>query len=446
MNYLQAMEYKKQVARYGSILGLKTMKELMERLGNPEKRGRVIHIGGTNGKGSTAAFISSVLAEAGLKTGRYTSPVLLEYTEMIQVMTKEGTACISRDAVARHMTVLRRVSEEMAADGFSHPTVFELETAMAFLEFADQGCDASVVEVGLGGRLDATNVVEQPDCAVITAISMDHMQQLGSTLLEIAREKAGIIKEGGDVASYDQDPQVMEIIESQCRKKHGTLYQAEFHKISNVDIKPGEIKFDYKKIKGLQVSLSGGYQIKNAVTALEALWVLEQKGYPLQEEAIRNGFKRAAWRGRFETIRETPLVIADGAHNPAAAAALYQSLLEYQAKRPLIMVIGMLADKDQKAVLENTLSLADKVITITPGHERGLSSFSLYEIARKVIEEKQLPLMPGQDLLDGKTMENGLLLAEKLSEGVGTIVIFGSLSLLKDAERFYTCVSQGKMV
>ncbi|HEX3078366.1 MAG TPA: Mur ligase family protein, partial [Lachnospiraceae bacterium] len=314
MNFKEAMLYLDQVSSFGSVLGLETTRELLDRLDNPQDKLKFIHIAGTNGKGSTAAYLANILSKAGYKVGRYISPTILEYCERIQI-TCGTTRYIGKEAVARHITRISSIINEMLKQGISHPTPFEIETAMAFLEFVEQNCDIVVLEVGLGGRLDSTNVIQTTVCSVITSISMDHMNILGDTLGKIAYEKAGIIKYGVPVVSYLQDIEAAKVIEQVCEQQKANLTVVNYNRIVNPIYALAGSTFDYKDYMELRIQLLGEIQIRNAVVAVETIGVLNELGYHISEQSIREGLIDTRWKGRFEVIHEKPLVIIDGAYS-----------------------------------------------------------------------------------------------------------------------------------
>lgn len=425
MNYNQAMDYIESTSQYGSVLGLDNMKELLNRLGNPQDKLKFIHIAGTNGKGSTGEFISKILAAAGLLTGRYISPVIFEYRERIQ-MIRNDTQYISEESVAKHLTRIQQVIEEMLQSGLCHPTPFEIETTMAFLEFVEKKCDMVVLEVGLGGRLDATNVILNTICAVITSVSMDHTGMLGDTLEEIAFEKSGIIKPGCRVVSYDQEDSIRKVLEKSCKEKQVLMNIADFTKITNEKHSLEGVSFDYETknigFSGIKTKLIGENQTKNAALAIETSVVLMELGYEITVENIQKGIENADWKGRFSVVSHSPLFVVDGAHNEAAAISLRKSIELYLKGKHIIYIMGVFGDKDYESILRNTADLADRIITITPENQRGLDSQILAEHALKYNKE----------VLDGKTISNGIKMALSMAEKDSAILAFGSLSFLGD--------------
>jgi dihydrofolate synthase / folylpolyglutamate synthase len=428
VNYKEAMDYIVSTNQYGSVPGLDNTRELLNRLDNPQDKLQFIHIGGTNGKGSTAAYISEILLESGYDVGRYISPTIIEYRERIQISNDDLWSYISEKAVAGYISKIKDKIGEMIEDGLPHPTSFEIETAMAFLEFVDKKCDFVVLEVGLGGRLDATNVIKNTVCAVLTSISIDHTQFLGDTLEKIAKEKAGIIKENSKVVSYEQKMDVLDVIKDACKDKNAPLSIANFSKLSNIKHSLEGVTFDYTVdshflFEKVRIRMLGENQPKNAALAMEVAIVLKKSGYAISKETIIKGIEKTLWRGRFDVLCKNPIFVVDGAHNKEAAGSLRDSLQLYFSGKRLIYIMGILSDKDYDGILEQTAVLADVIFTITPNNIRALPSEKLAEHARKCCSE----------VIDAQTIENGVKLAfEAVREG-GVIVAFGSLSFLGEA-------------
>lgn len=421
MNYEEARSYLDQVSKGGSVLGLTNMRELLNRLGNPQDRLKFIHIAGTNGKGSVLAYLSTILTEAGYCTGRYISPVLFSYREKIQVDEK----IIGREDLARLTTLVKDAVENMKKEQAGEPTIFEVETALAFLYFAEQSCDIVVLETGLGGALDATNVIRTPVLEVIASVSMDHMDFLGDTLDKIALQKAGIIKPHTKVVSALQKPEAMKVIEDTCKKQESTLQVADPGQVTDVSHSYDAQKFSYKQWKDMEISLMGSYQIINAALALEAVEALKNLGYSLTRQAVYKGMKRAVWRGRFTVISREPVIVMDGAHNPAAAEELRKSLELYFPGKKLFYIFGMFQDKDYQKVTEITAPLAEHIITVeTPDNPRALPAKKL-----KAEVEKINPSVEA-----AKSIHCAVRKAMEQARTEDVIVIFGSLSFLGEAE------------
>ena len=417
MNYKQAMEYMEEIAKYGSVPGLNNIINLCEKLGNPQNDLKFVHIAGTNGKGSTLAYISTVLKEAGYRVGRYVSPTIFEYRERIQVNER----MISKDALCRHLERIKEAIEELQVEGKSHPTPFEIETALGFLYFKEKKCDVVVLETGLGGTLDATNLITTTIISVIASVSMDHMAFLGDTLTEIAENKAGILKPGIPVVTMEQKDEVMQVIERKAKELHCELTVALETHASKIRYGVEKQKFDYREYKGLEIGLAGKCQIANAILAIEVLRVLSKKGFCIKEQALRDGLKKTVWRGRFTVVAKKPLFIVDGAHNEDAAIKLADSIRFYFTNKKIIYIMGILKDKEYEKIIANTAPYAEQIITVTtPGNPRALPA---YDLAKAVKDYH--PNVTAVDSLQ-EAVEMSYLLAGKDS----VIIAFGSLSYL----------------
>ena len=420
MNYKEARVYLDEVSKYGSVLGLESMRELLRRLGDPQNELKFIHISGTNGKGSVLAYLSTILSGAGYRTGRYISPTLFSYRERIQV---DGEY-IEKESLACHVTAIAAAAEDMQKAGLPSPTVFEIETALAFLYFKEKRCDIVTLEVGCGGLLDATNVITTTLMEVIASISMDHTDLLGDTLARIAAQKAGIIKPDTMVVSAQQKSEAAQVIEDTCKEQHCTLQMVDESKISNVHYGAEGQTFSYKTWENVAISLAGSYQIKNAALALEGVEALRKLGYALSDQQVREGLLHTAWRGRFTTLRRDPTVIIDGAHNPAAALELKESLERYFPGKMLYFVMGMFKDKDYAQVIDLTAPLARHIITVeTPGNPRAMPARELAEAVGKV--------NPSVEWAD--SVAHGVEKALAMAGKEDAVIVFGSLSFLGEA-------------
>lgn len=420
MNYKEARVYLDEVSKYGSVLGLESMRELLRRLGDPQNELKFIHISGTNGKGSVLAYLSTILSGAGYRTGRYISPTLFSYRERIQV---DGEY-IEKESLACHVTAIAAAAEDMQKAGLPSPTVFEIETALAFLYFKEKRCDIVTLEVGCGGLLDATNVITTTLMEVIASISMDHTDLLGDTLAKIAAQKAGIIKPDTMVVSAQQKSEAAQVIEDTCKEQHCTLQMVDESKISNVHYGAEGQTFSYKTWENVAISLAGSYQIKNAALALEGVEALRKLGYALSDQQVREGLLHTAWRGRFTTLRRDPTVIIDGAHNPAAALELKESLERYFPGKTLYFVMGMFKDKDYAQVIDLTAPLARHIITVeTPGNPRAMPARELAEAVGKV--------NPSVEWAD--SVAHGVEKALAMARKEDAVIVFGSLSFLGEA-------------
>ena len=420
MNYTEARVYLDEVSKYGSVLGLESMRELLHRLGDPQNELKFIHISGTNGKGSVLAYLSTILSGAGYRTGRYISPTLFSYRERIQV---DGEY-IEKESLACHVTAIAAAAEDMQKAGLPSPTVFEIETALAFLYFKEKRCDIVTLEVGCGGLLDATNVITTTLMEVIASISMDHTDLLGDTLAKIAAQKAGIIKPDTMVVSAQQKSEAAQVIEDTCKEQHCTLQMVDESKISNVHYGAEGQTFSYKTWENVAISLAGSYQIKNAALALEGVEALRKLGYALSDQQVREGLLHTAWRGRFTTLRRDPTVIIDGAHNPAAALELKESLERYFPGKTLYFVMGMFKDKDYAQVIDLTAPLARHIITVeTPGNPRAMPARELAEAVARV--------NPSVEWAD--SVAHGVERALAMAGKEDAVIVFGSLSFLGEA-------------
>ena len=432
MDYREARAYLEDAAKYGSVFGLESMRQLLSRLGDPQDELRFIHISGTNGKGSVLAYLSTVLKEAGYRTGRYISPTLFHYRERIQV----DEQYIDQESLARLTGQTAEAAGQMVREGRPHPTAFELETAIAFLYFKEKACDIVVLETGLGGLLDATNVVNTTVMEVLTSISMDHMGVLGNSLAEITENKAGIIKPETAVVSLKQKPEAMAAIERVCREQNSRLYVADTEKASSVRYGYDEQHFSYGGYEDLKISLAGAYQITNAVIAVEAVKVLNRLGFRISEEQLRRGLAETIWKGRFTVIARDPVFIIDGAHNRDAAQTLKKSLELYFTNRRIFYIMGIFKDKEYEEIVKTTVPLSTHVITIeTPGNDRALAAGELLQTVRKY--------QPSSEMA-GSIME-AVQKSLKMADKEDVIIAFGSLSFLGEITRAVDTVRSAEL-
>jgi len=362
--YQKSLDYLYRLEKFGMIFGLTQVERILRAAGNPHKEIQAIHIGGTNGKGSTAAMMSSILQKEGYRVGLYTSPHLIRFTERIKVNGKE----IEEEEVA---TLTEWLRKEIEAAGITPPfTFFDFTTALALHYFKQKLVDLSILEVGLGGRLDSTNVVD-PLISIITNIAKDHEEYLGKSILKIAREKAGIIKKGRPLITAATQPQVRRLFSKICQGKGSPYFRVgkEFRYIRAED---GD--FDYeglnRKLWSIHLNLKGYHQVINATTALGAMEVLEDLGYRVSTDAMIDGLREVDWPGRLEMISSSPRVILDGAHNPAGAIVLKESLEKEFQYQHLILLIGIMKDKDVQSMLHLLAPLADRIILTKPHTDR----------------------------------------------------------------------------
>lgn len=388
MKYEEALEYISQTNKFGIRLGLENIGKLLELLGNPQETLNIIHIAGTNGKGSVCSFVSNILRESGYKVGLYTSPYLETFTERIRVNGEN----IPQDDVARIIELIKEKIEIMVEEGYAYPTEFEVVTAMAFYYYSEQKVDFVALEVGLGGRYDATNVITKSLVSVIASISLDHTGILGDTIEKIAYEKAGIIKENGVVLVYDQTDEAKDVIKSVCNEKKAEYIEVNF---DDVNIKKSDINSQIydctvmKEIyKDLEIKLIGEHQINNSILAMSVIKYLKDiKLANISEESIRKGLITTKWPGRIEKIKENPIFIIDGAHNEDGAKSLAKALDKNFKERKLTLLIGMLEDKDIDSVLDILLPHFNKVITTTPSNPRAINSDVLKGKVLKYVDD-----------------------------------------------------------
>ena len=373
MTYEEALSYIHSICWKGSKLGLDRTRELLGKLNDPQKELKFIHIAGTNGKGSTAAMLSSILEEAGYRVGLYTSPFINRFNERMQVNHQP----IPDEELAALTEYVRPHADAMA----DSPTEFELITALAMVWFARQKCDIVVLEVGMGGELDSTNIIDVPEAAVIAAMGLDHVKELGPTMADIARAKAGIIKEGGRVVSYGGNPEADEVIAAVCRARNASLCQPDFSAIVPGDFSLEGQTFSYKGWRGLRIPLVGAYQMNNAAVVLETVEVLRQRGWSVSDEAVRKGLADTRWPARFEVLRRDPVFIVDGGHNPHGIRATAESLSRLFPGRKITFVTGVMADKDVEHILGLIVPLADQFFTVRPDNPRAMDAG---ELARRI--------------------------------------------------------------
>jgi dihydrofolate synthase/folylpolyglutamate synthase len=381
MSQHETLAYLYGLERFGMVFGLENISRLLQILGNPHLDLKVIHVGGTNGKGSVSAMMAAVLQEEGYRVGLYTSPHLVSFTERIQINGIE----ISWEEVVRLTDLLRRrVAEE---DIPPHFTFFDFTTALALYYFAQQEVDIAILEVGLGGRLDSTNIVN-PLLTVITNVDRDHCQILGEGVEDIAREKAGIVKQRIPLVSGATQPEVIRILETACQEK-GAPIRLAGRDFTGEKITSGVFEFRGRRwhVADIKLGAAGSYQIANATVALGALEALEEQGYKIREKSIYKGLAVIRWPGRLELVQESPQIILDGAHNPSAARALKACLQEEFDYRRLYMVMGIMKDKELSPIVRELAPLADVLIAVRPRNPRAASPQEIAGIAQNYCPE-----------------------------------------------------------
>lgn len=412
MNVNEALEYIHSVSWKGSVPGLSRTQNLLALMGNPEKKLKFVHIAGTNGKGSTAAMTASVLQKAGYRTGLYTSPYIYRFHERMQV---DGVQ-ISDEDLADVTAYVRPLAESLA----EKPTEFELVCCIAFEYFLRKQCDIVVLEVGMGGAFDATNVIEVPEVAVITNIGLDHTEVLGDTLEAIAETKSGIFKEGGNAVVYRGTPSVEAVFERVCAERHLSLKKADFDSLvlRSHDLE-GQV-FDCGARKGLHLPLLGGHQLKNAAVVLSIVDTLIEKGWHISEQNIRDGLRDVQWPGRFDIVGRDPLFIIDGGHNPQCFEALIKNIQDYLPDRRIIALTGVLADKDYADMYRPILPFVEQFVCVTPPNPRKLESAQLADFLRQ----------GGATATACDTIEDGVRRALSLAGKDGVVLCFGSLYMI----------------
>ncbi|WP_352399045.1 folylpolyglutamate synthase/dihydrofolate synthase family protein [Anaerotignum sp.] len=420
MNYEESIFYLEEEIGFASCPGLERITQLMEKLGNPEKQLKTVHIAGTNGKGSATAMLSSILQEGGYRTAAYTSPHLEKYNERFLINGKE----ISDEAFSRVITKTKNACKELVKEGKDAPTLFEVITGAAFLYFAEENVDIAIMEVGLGGRFDATNIIENPVLSIIMSISLDHAEFLGDTIEQIALEKSGIIKKSCPVVLYSQEELVYNIVKNRAEALQAPFYcQKEAAiKVSSQTLE-GTI-FDVNTptfvYNNLFLPLLGIHQVQNCVTVLAACEILKEKGFPLTKNQICSGISNTFWAGRMEICRTSPLVMLDGAHNVDGIRRLAESVRNYFENRKITLVLGVLGDKEYEQMAELILPFANQVVLTEPHSQRKLDANKLANI----VFRKELPFYIEPEI------ENAYQKALQITPETDIILCCGSLYMI----------------
>ena len=420
MTYEEAAEFADSTKKYGSILGLESIRNLMQELGNVQEQLHIIHVAGTNGKGSVCAFLSAALTEAGYRVGRYNSPAVFERREVFRI----GETMISKEEYAAVFERVQTACEVLTKRGCPHPTVFEVETAAAFLWFYEKKCDLVLLETGMGGETDATNLITHPVCSVLTSIGMDHMQYLGNTIEEITQVKAGIIKKGCPVVALKQSDGVCEVIKNKAEECGSRCVLVEVPQYMQEAPIWGTTLQDVH-YGSVHTALGGVWQRENLSLALAVLKLLEESDYSITKEAVQSGIAKTIWHGRYEVLQTEPLFIIDGAHNPIAAKRLKQTSEKDFTNREIIYIIGVLADKEHEKMLRLLLTGAKAVFTVTPDSPRALDGESLAKEAQKYADN----IWYVSDI--GKAVK----MAKETAKESDVILAVGSLSYLKEVKK-----------
>jgi len=375
LTYNETIEYIHSVNWRGSRLGLDRTIELLDRIGNPHRKLRFVHVAGTNGKGSFSCMLAGIFEKSGYKTGLYTSPYIITFNERMRI----NGVNIPNDELVEIISFIKPYAEAME----DKPTEFELITVAAFEYFSRNGCDIVILEVGMGGGLDSTNVITSPELSVITAIGLDHVRELGSDYRQIASAKAGIIKEGCPVLFYGDNPEAEEVIRMVAAEKNAPVYLPDFRLIRDLGSSAEGTRMSYKNYDDVFVSLAGAFQKKNTAMVLEAANLLKEKYTRITDSAVKTGLATARWPARFEIIHKDPYVILDGAHNPHGIRAAVESIEQYFKGEKIYLVTGVMADKDYKELSDIVSPITEKVFTVTPDNPRALTSEELATVFRE---------------------------------------------------------------
>lgn len=409
MTYSQALEYIHTALPAGSKPGLERTNALLSLMNNPEKSLSFIHLAGTNGKGSIASMTASVLTESGYKTGLFTSPWIFTFNDYMRI---DGET-VSNDELADIVSRLKPLADTLT----DKPTEFEFTVCVAMEYFSRHGCDIVCMEAGMGGELDATNVIPSPVAAVITNIGIDHTAYLGDTLEAIARVKSGIIKENTTAVVYGSTPSVEAVIKDRCAEVNAAFVKADRDAVIPVNATLEYQSFNWKNISDIRLTLLGDHQLKNVATVLTLAEVLREKGFGIPDTAVKSGLERVRWQGRFEVVSHAPTFIIDGGHNPQCIEELVNNVKKYITAKPLAVLTGVLADKDYEAMYSEMSRLADAFVTVTPPSPRALTAEKLAEYLTSL----------GATATPCKAIAEGVALAkEKAGEG-GTVLAYGSL-------------------
>ena len=412
MDYQQAVDYIESPALPRGRYGLERLKQALELLGNPQHKVRFVHVAGTNGKGSCAAMLASVLKEAGYRTGLYISPHLRRYNERMQV---DGVD-ISDDDLIRAAQRVKEVCEQLGGT----PIVFEVLTLMALWYFAERRCDFVVLEVGIGGKLDATNCIPAPAAALIAQLGFDHTETLGSTIEEIAAQKGGIAKPGSQLVMAEQEPAALRVVEQLCREQGCGFTVADPARLQVLSTSPEGQRLRDRTYGELLLPLAGSHQVKNAANVLTVVEVLKGEGFAIPDRAVRQGIESTVWPARFERLSRSPDFILDGGHNPQCVQAAVQALQDYYPGKKVVFLTGMMKDKDSAAMLAKMAEVAKAFVCLHADSER---AFGAQELAREIENTLSLAAYPAA------SAQEGCALAQRLAGEQGVVCALGSLYL-----------------
>lgn len=401
----------------GGTFGLERMNQLLELIGHPEKELKFIHIAGTNGKGSTASMSANILHKAGYTVGLYTSPYIFKFHERMQV----NGECISDEELIEICAEIKEKADTLE----SQPSEFELVTCIAFVYFRRHHCDIISLEVGLGGEYDATNTIEAPEVAVLTNIGLDHTELLGDTLEKIAETKSKIIKTGCDCVTYREPASVEAVFEARCKEVGARWTKADFDSLVSVSASLEGQVFHWGPYQNLYLPLLGQHQLKNAATVLTIIETLRRRGWNISDEAVREGIATVSWPGRFELVAREPLFIVDGGHNPQCIEALVNNVRDYLGGRKLVILSGVLRDKDFHQMYKDMVPFASELVTVTPNNPgRAIPAAEL----KRYLEQFGKPVTACDQIADG------VKLAKKKAGRDGVVLAYGSLYMVGEIE------------
>ncbi|MBC3795904.1 bifunctional folylpolyglutamate synthase/dihydrofolate synthase [Acetobacterium tundrae] len=426
MNITEAINYIEATHKFGTRLGLESMKNLLAEMGNPQDKLKFIHVAGTNGKGSTSAMIAATLKNAGYNTGLFTSPFLEKFNERIQL----NNVPIDDESLVAATSFVKERIEVLLAQGEPHPTEFEMVTAVGLQYFYEKRTDIVVLEVGLGGRLDATNIIKDPVAVVIMSISLDHTDYLGETVAEVAFEKASIIKEGSDVVVYPQDPEALKVILDFAKSKNASVILADPKDISieSFDGHSQTLKYlgDHLDLDTFQLKLLGSHQSLNCLTALEVIALLIKKGYHINSDHIKAALSAVTFPGRFEIFLESPVVLIDGAHNSNGIQAFVKNMNQYFPGKTINLYFGMLADKDIEVSLSFLVPIATTIHTLTPNSDRAMPA----ETMAALIHDSYGKTVDFYDTMDAAVKSIDLTKKDEVNVFVGSLYMIGEARTL----------------
>lgn len=422
MDYEEAIKFIKAVHNNGTKLGLQRNTRLTELLGNPQNSFKIVHVAGTNGKGSTCNLIHDVLMASGYKTGLFISPHLEEFTERIQI----NKVPIDKESLTRITALVKEKIKIMYDEGYSELTEFEIITAIGFKYFQEQNIDILVLEVGMGGRYDASNVINESIVSVITTIALDHTEFLGETLEEIAYEKAGIIKENSNVVIYPQSDKVKNVIKEEAKKKNSNVFEVDINNIRLIHSDLDGQTFEYMKkdvfyLKEIKLNLLGEHQLYNSATALLALEVLKNSALNITEDSIKEGFETCRYEGRFELLHKKPTIVIDGGHNYNGLEYFAKAIKSNFNDTKIVLFYGMLKDKNPDSVIDLLVPLCKIIYTLTPNNYRAMSAIDLASLIKKRHNIDVVPLDTFDDALE--VINN--LKEEDVAAFVGSLYLIG---------------------